>query len=182
MRELIIFGILSLPIIFISWRTLFNLKNHGFYRFFSWECILWLFISNVRYWFRDPLSIMHLLSWIFLLFSVYLIISGVLKMKSAVKSEKRSDEKSLYEFEKTSELIDTGIFKYIRHPLYSSLLFLTWGICFKNATLLLLVVSLLSSFSLYVTARFDEKECIQFFGNKYREYMKRSKMFIPFLL
>ena len=35
---------------------------------------------------------------------------------------------------------------------------------------------------LYLTAIFDEKECMDYFGEKYKEYMKRSKMFIPFLI
>jgi protein-S-isoprenylcysteine O-methyltransferase Ste14 len=44
-----------------------------------------------------------------------------------------------------------------------------------------LLVSLVSTVFLYLTALFDEKECIDYFGTAYREYMKRSKMFIPFL-
>ena len=49
------------------------------------------------------------------------------------KPSKDRDEKSLYSFEKTSELIDTGVFKYIRHPLYAGLILLTWGIYFGLA-------------------------------------------------
>jgi protein-S-isoprenylcysteine O-methyltransferase Ste14 len=33
--------------------------------------------------------------------------------------------------EKTTILVTTGAYRYIRHPLYSSLLFLAWGIFFK---------------------------------------------------
>jgi protein-S-isoprenylcysteine O-methyltransferase Ste14 len=111
-----------------------------------------------------------------------LIIAGVALMKKKGKPVKNRDEKELFQFEKTSELIDTGIFKYIRHPLYSSLLFLTWGIFLKNTTNLLLFVALSSSVFLYLTAIFDEKECLKFFGDQYREYMKRSKRFIPFVI
>jgi len=39
MGTIIIFGVLSLFIILASWRTLFDIKSHGFYRFFSWECM-----------------------------------------------------------------------------------------------------------------------------------------------
>ena len=78
--------------------------------------------------------------------------------------------------------LDTGIFRYIRHPLYSSLIFLTWGIFLKNETADLLIVALISTLFLYLTAIFDEKECVRFFGEKYVEYKKRSKMFIPFII
>ncbi|MCX6239498.1 MAG: isoprenylcysteine carboxylmethyltransferase family protein [Bacteroidia bacterium] len=182
MEKLVIFGILSLPVVYLSWRTLFTIESHGFYRFFSWECIIWLFVSNYKYWFVDAFSIKQIFSWIFLFYSVYLIIAGVALMKKKGKPVKNRDEKELFQFEKTSELIDTGIFRYIRHPLYSSLLFLTWGIFLKNTTNLLLFVALSSSVFLYLTAIFDEKECIRFFGDQYREYMKRSKRFIPFVI
>ncbi len=181
MDKLIIFLILSLPVVFISWRTLFNAKSHGFYRFFSWECIIWLLVSNYEFWFVNPFSVKQIFSWIFLLFSIYLLIAGVLLIKKVGKTGKNRAEKNLYNFENTTELIDNGIFYYIRHPLYSSLLFLTWGIFFKNTTAILLIVSTLSSLFLFITARFDETECIQYFGHKYERYMKRSKMFIPFV-
>lgn len=182
MDRLIIFVILSLPVILISWRTLFNIKSHGFYRFFSWECIVWLAVSNYKFWFDNPFCVKQIFAWIFLLTAGYLVIAGVLLLKKARKPEKNRDEKTLYQFEKTAELIDTGIFKFIRHPLYSSLLFLTWGIFLKNITPELFIISLVSSIFLYVTAKFDEKECIEYFGEEYKNYMRKSKMFIPFLI
>jgi protein-S-isoprenylcysteine O-methyltransferase Ste14 len=182
MERIIAFGILSLSIIIISWRTIFNIKSHGFYRFLSWECIIWLSVTNYQYWFHDPFSIKQIFSWLFLFISGYLVISGVILIKKIGKPVKNRDDKTLYQFEKTSELIDKGIFKYIRHPLYSSLLFLTWGIFLKNTAYLLLFAALLSTVFLYLTAIFEEKECMKFFGGKYYEYMKRSKKFIPFII
>ena len=103
-------------------------------------------------------------------------------MKTIGKPKTDREENSLYEFEKTTQLVDQGIFKYIRHPLYSSLLFLTWGIFLKNTTSLLFLVAFISSVFLLLTALADEKECIRFFGVQYTDYMKRSKRFIPFLI
>jgi len=182
MDRYIIFGILSMLIIAISWRTLFNFKSHGFYRFLSWECIAWLIATNYRHWFDDPFSVNQIFSWILLIISAYLIIVGVITMKKSGKPKNTRKEKTLYQFEKTTELIDKGIFKYIRHPLYSSLLFLTWGIFLKNTPIELLFVSALSTAFLYLTAIFDEKECIEFFGDNYIAYMKRSKRFIPYVI
>jgi protein-S-isoprenylcysteine O-methyltransferase Ste14 len=182
MENLIVFGILSIPILLLSWRTLFHPGSHGFYRFFSWECIAWLLASNYRFWFENAFSIRQTISWIFLFLGAYLVIAGVIWLKKAGKPTKIRDEEALFEFEKTSELVDTGIFKYIRHPLYSSLIFLTWGIFLKQPTAFLLVISVLSTAFLYLTAISDEKECIQYFGDKYLEYRKRTKMFIPWVI
>lgn len=182
MERLIVFGLLSIPLLILSWRTLFDIRSHGFYRFFSWEGILWLFISNREFWFHDPFSIKQVFSWLFLIISAYLVIAGSFFLKNNGKSISARIDNTLFQFEKTSALVETGIFRYIRHPMYASLLFLTWGIFLKNTTLTLSIVSLLSSVLLYLTALSDEKECIRFFGNEYLEYMKRSRRFIPFLL
>jgi protein-S-isoprenylcysteine O-methyltransferase Ste14 len=182
MERIIIFSILSLPIIVISWKTIFHIKSHGFYRFFGWECLVWLLASNYRYWFDDFLSINQIFSWIFLLMSGYLIVIGIIFMVKIGKPSKERNDKKLFQFEQTTELVDQGIFKYIRHPLYSSMIFLTWGIYLKNPTMELLIVSMVSTIFLCLTAIFDEKECIHVFGDKYIEYMKKSKRFIPFII
>jgi protein-S-isoprenylcysteine O-methyltransferase Ste14 len=181
MDKIIIFVVLSILVVIVSWRTLLNYKTHGFYRFVSWECIAWLISANYKFWFIDPFSINQLFSWFFLIVSIYLITVGVILMKRIGKPDKKRNKKTLYVFEQTTELVDKGIFKYLRHPLYSSLLFLTWGILLKHPTFGLSVVSLLSTIFLYFTAIYDEKECKIFFGNKYVDYMKRSKRFILYI-
>jgi protein-S-isoprenylcysteine O-methyltransferase Ste14 len=117
-----------------------------------------------------------------LFYAAYLVIAGAIKLRKAKKSDPARNEDTLYQFEKTTELIDTGIYQFIRHPLYASLLFLTWGICLKNLSFNLIIVSLLSSMALFMTAIHDEKECTTYFGDSYRTYMKQTKMFIPFII
>jgi len=84
--------------------------------------------------------------------------------------------------EKTSKLVTVGLYRYIRHPMYSSLLFLGWGMYFKSPSWLDLVLVLLCTFFLIATARMEESENIKFFGSEYVDYMKRTRMFIPFVL
>lgn len=182
MLQLIIFFVLSIPVIWISWRALFSLKNHGFYRFLSWECILWLVSCNYLFWFKNPFRPYQLLSWIFLTISAYVVLAGVLQMKRKGKAIGTRNDNSLYAFEQTTELVTSGIFRFIRHPLYASLLYLTWGIFFKNTDKILLIVSIASSFFLFITAKMDERECVRYFGEAYIVYKKKSKMFIPYIL
>lgn len=177
----IVFAVLSLPLVVISWRSLFTIGSHGFYRFFAWEGILWLAIRNWRYWFTDPAGLPQLISWLLLLTSGYLIVVGLRVFKKAGKIDMAREDKNLLDFEKTTRLIDTGIYKYIRHPLYASLLYLAWGIFFKHITLELLIIAAITSVFLYITARLDEKECTVYFGDQYKAYMTRSKMFLPFI-
>lgn len=181
MSRFLLFGILSLPIILVSIKSLKNTKNHGFYRFLSWECIAWIFASSYKFWFVNPTSTAQIFSWIFLVTSGYLVVVGVILLHRVGKPVENREGESLYQFEKTTELVDKGLFRYIRHPLYGSLVFLTWGIFFKNINIELFIVSILSTLLLYLTAKFDEKECIKYFGSNYIDYMKRSKMFIPYI-
>jgi protein-S-isoprenylcysteine O-methyltransferase Ste14 len=181
MEKLLVFGILSLAALAISWRTIFNIYSHGFYRFFCWECIFWLFVSNCRYWFDDPLSTKQIFSWICLFYSSYLLISGLILMRKIGKPGNRAN-KTLYKFEKTSVLVQNGIFKYIRHPLCSSLLFFTWGLFLKNTTYSLFLIAMMSTVFIYLIAIFDERECMRVFGDKYSEYAKERKRFIPFVI
>lgn len=181
MRTITIFAILSLLITFISWRTLFNTKSHGFYRFFGWECMAGLFAVNYKFWFVNPFSIHQLISWALLIYSAYLAVAGLIFMIKKGKPGASRNDEHLFGFEKTTELIDTGVFKRIRHPLYSSLIFLTWAFFLKNPTVALFTISLTATVFLYLTSRFDEKECLSYFGDKYSNYMKQTKMFIPYL-
>jgi protein-S-isoprenylcysteine O-methyltransferase Ste14 len=84
--------------------------------------------------------------------------------------------------EKTTQLVTTGIYRYIRHPFYASLLFLSWGIFFKHITLPSLSLSLLATIFLFICAWIEEGENEAYFGQAYRQYMKQTKMFIPFVV
>ena len=119
-----IFVLASICIIWVSRSSLRNFHSHGFYRYFAWEIILVLFLINVNYWFLDPFSLSQILSWIFLLISLVLIIRGVQLLQEKGKLDDKRNDPSLVGFEKTTELVTTGIYHYIRHPFYSSLLFL----------------------------------------------------------
>ena len=76
----------------------------------------------------------------------------------------------------------TGIYGYIRHPMYSSLLLLAWGIFFKAPSWPGIVLAAMATGSLVATAKAEERENVRFFGPSYESYMKRTKMFIPFVL
>jgi protein-S-isoprenylcysteine O-methyltransferase Ste14 len=110
------------------------------------------------------------------------LIVGVRALTSRGKPVAQRDaEPQLLAFEKTSTLVTSGIYHYIRHPLYSSLFFLTWGIFFKALAWPGLVLALAATLLLIATARADEAECLRFFGSAYRAYMTHTKRFVPFL-
>jgi len=182
MWKLIIFVIATALIMYISRTSLRQPSSHGFYRFFAWESILLLFLLNVEQWFIDPFSWHQLLAWTLLLASLVPLIFGVRSLRERGQPvQERPGDSSLLAFEKTTALVTTGIYAYIRHPLYSSLLLLTWGIYFKALSLASTALALVATTFLIATARADEAECMRYFGEAYQEYMQRTKRFIPYL-
>jgi len=87
----------------------------------------------------------------------------------------------LLRFEKTTQLVTTGAFKYIRHPLYSSLLLLAWGVFFKHPSWVGSGVVLGATAFLLATAKVEELESVRYFGATYQAYRQHTKMFIPFV-
>jgi hypothetical protein len=76
-------------------------RYHGISRFFAFESIFILLLLNLKYWFIEPFSAMHLLSWGLLIFSIYPAVSGYLPLR-------RKGEPTV-NFENTSVLVRTGI-------------------------------------------------------------------------
>jgi protein-S-isoprenylcysteine O-methyltransferase Ste14 len=173
MIETIIFAMGSIVIFWISIPSLRQPRSHGFFRFFAWEIILGLFVLNLRDWFSDPFAWYQIISWFLLVTSIVPIVYGVILLRNFGQPTDA--------LEATTRLVTRGIFHYIRHPLYASLLYLAWGLFFKSPSLLNGCLVTVSTAFLYATARADETECILKFGDEYTKYMKKTKLFIPFI-
>lgn len=179
--KIVLFVLGTIGILWVSRSSLRNVQFHGFYRFFAWETILILFLMNMNYWFVDPFGLSQIISWVLLILSLVLIFQGVKLLLGKGKLDQKRNDPGLVGIEKTTELVTTGIYYYIRHPFYSSLLFLGWGILFKNISGIGILLAVITTILLIIAAGKEEIENIQYFGEKYREYMKRTKMFVPFI-
>jgi protein-S-isoprenylcysteine O-methyltransferase Ste14 len=167
---------------YISRASLRARGSHGFFRFFAWESILALVLLNLAVWFRTPFAWHQLISWTLLLASVVPLYLGLRALSSRGRPvAERACEPQLLPFERTSALVTTGVYRYIRHPLYSSLLLLTWGAYFKEPGWFGGLLAAASTGFLLATAKADEAECVRFFGPAYEAYMKTSARFVPFV-
>jgi len=179
--KVIVFIVASLGLAWVSWPSLRGLRFHGFYRFFAWEAILALVLLNIDFWFHEPFSFHQTISWLLLAASLFLAVHGFLLLRMVGKPDSKRNDSSLVGIEKTTELVTKGAYRYIRHPLYSSLLFGAWGVFFKHPSWLGFLLAAITVFFLIVTARIEEAENTRFFGAAYENYTKQTRMFIPFL-
>ena len=177
--RIVVFILATLFFLRFSWRSLQNPGTHGFYRFFVFEGILLLAVINQPHWFIDPFSFFHFLSWCCLSVSICFIIQSLWMLKQKGGHAERQDMPGNHTFENTVNVVEEGLYSYIRHPMYSSLLFLAWGAYLKDISFLTSVLVLGVTFFLFIAAKVEEGENIRFFGQNYKQYMKRSKMFVP---
>jgi protein-S-isoprenylcysteine O-methyltransferase Ste14 len=182
MIKLFIFLVVTAALAYFSRGSIRTPRHHGFYRFLAWEAILVLLLVNSDYWHIEPSPRYEPLSAVLLAISIYLVAHGALLLRARGRADGSRADRALLPFERTTQLVTTSLFGYIRHPLYSSLLFLSWGIFLQNTSWLAGALALAATLSLVLTGKADERECLQYFGSAYREYMRRTRMFIPYLL
>lgn len=179
--QIVIFSLTTIIIFLVSKKSLCNYKVHGFYRFFVFEFTLMLIVINIPNWFNRPFSLLQIVSWMLLILSLFPLIQSIYLFKKIGGVKKREDHSANLNFENTSNLVEEGIYKYIRHPMYSSLLFLSLGTLFKNISFLTILLTVTIIIFLVLTAKAEEKENIIFFGQCYEDYMKQTRMFIPYI-
>jgi len=165
----------------LSRRSLTSPSSHGFYRFFAWESILLLITLRIPLWFTNPFSLHQVISWTLLCGSAVVAVLGFKQLKQYGAPDDTREDDTLIKIEKTTELVTIGLYRYIRHPLYASLLLLAAGVLFKRPDWSGGLLTVLAVVFLYLTAHAEEQENLDYFGEDYREYRGRTKMFIPFI-
>jgi protein-S-isoprenylcysteine O-methyltransferase Ste14 len=173
MFKLILFILLSIGAVLISGSSSYHLRSHGFYRLFAFECLLALALLNIDVWFSDPFSPMQLVSWLFLLSSLILALHGFYLLGKYGKPDGSIDRTTIF--------VRRGLYRFIRHPLYTSLLVFGAGVFFKEPSFIAGGLLVCVSVFLFLTAKMEEKLNTTKFGVEYEQYKKSTKMMIPFL-
>ena len=170
--EIALLSIVTVFFLVITWRVSLKAgRYHGIYRFFSFESILILVLLNWRYWFDEPFAWHQIISWVLLIGSIVPAVEGFRLLRRVGRPEGQ--------FENTTSLVKVGAYRYIRHPLYASLILLGLGIFFKQLFGIGTVLALVNVGAMVATARWEEKEMVDRFGSEYAAYMQETKMFIP---
>jgi len=78
-------------------------------------------------------------------------------------------------------LLMTGPYAFVRHPMYGGLLLAMLGSAIGQSVLWLLPLIVYGP-GFILSARREESLLIEQFSERYRDYIKRTKMFLPFLI
>jgi protein-S-isoprenylcysteine O-methyltransferase Ste14 len=172
----------GITLVGISRKSLLRPDTHGFYRLFVFESIVLLCWLNLPHWGAERGSLHQMLSSLLQFGSAYLALhSFYLLWVRGGRTGKRKDVAN-FTFENTERLVDSGLYGYIRHPMYGSLLLLIWGLFFKNPGDVTGLVAVMGTAALVLAAKVEERENIRTFGAAYRDYIQRTRMFIPFVV
>jgi protein-S-isoprenylcysteine O-methyltransferase Ste14 len=76
------------------------------------------------------------------------------------------------------ELVTTGPYAHVRHPIYAGLCLAMLGSSLAHSTWWLVPFVFASGYFFY-SARAEEKAMLKQFPDQYGAYVKRTKMFIP---
>lgn len=81
--------------------------------------------------------------------------------------------------ERPNYVVNTGIYKYIRHPMYlaSILLFLSFSVL--TVSIASAVVLIIGSFFYSYIAKYEEKILLNKFGKAYSNYMNKTGRWLP---
>jgi protein-S-isoprenylcysteine O-methyltransferase Ste14 len=80
------------------------------------------------------------------------------------------------------QLITEGIFKYIRHPHYTSLLIIGFGLAFFFNSIAALLIAIIAIPIMIISIIDEEKLLIKQYGEEYIEFMKKTPWkIIPYI-
>ncbi len=141
-----------------------------------------LILLNVPVWFRRPLLARQVVSWFLGAASIGLAIEGFRLLRAIGRPAPTAAPSANLPFENTTTLVTVGAYRFIRHPLYTSLLALVCCAYLKKPFAIgSIVLALSASGFLFAAAVAEERENLARFGEAYAAYMKRTRRFVPFL-
>jgi protein-S-isoprenylcysteine O-methyltransferase Ste14 len=119
------------------------------------------------------------------IFSIpFLLLGGFMRFQSRttlVKAGLGVLESTRLRIVEEQKLVTSGVYQYIRHPLYLGEISRNIGVplFFNSFTGLVLII--LGNIFLLIRIRIEEELLIEEFGDEYIEYKKKTKKIIPYV-
>ncbi len=140
------------------------------YVLIQFGCIIYL-VFNAQ--------ILHVSSIVSLISMALIIFSGILGLLAVVHMS--PDNLNIVpSLKKNHRLITSGIYRFIRHPMYSSVLLFCTGLLLSHPTLASGIVLAILLLDLVLKANLEERLLTQRFS-EYSAYQQTSGKFLPFL-
>tara|TARA_B100001079_G_scaffold268781_2_gene279817 strand:- start:314 stop:730 length:417 start_codon:yes stop_codon:yes gene_type:complete len=113
-------------------------------------------------------------------YSLILFIASTIIGVIAIINMKISNLNIVPELKDNHKLATNGIYKYIRHPMYTSVILLCLGFLLTEITTVNIIAMLVLIIDLFLKSRLEEKLLEQRF-NSYKDYKNSTYRFLPFI-
>ncbi len=113
--------------------------------------------------------------------AVVVVLLGLLILIWARRSL-GSNWKANVSVKKDHELVQSGPYKHVRHPIYSGFLTMVLGTSISNGQLISLIIFAICFAGLYLKALREESLLTVQFSDEYPKYKAKSKALIPYIL
>jgi protein-S-isoprenylcysteine O-methyltransferase Ste14 len=84
-------------------------------------------------------------------------------------------------WENTTQLIEGGLFRFMRHPMYFAAFAATLGVLFQGISAEAVVLASIATPCFFLAAWFEDKWNEKKFGDVYKQYQRKTKRFLPFV-
>ncbi len=112
---------------------------------------------------------------------VVILLSGILLGLWAITHNRPGNFNIVPELKEGCTLVTEGIYRYIRHPMYTSVLLMMLGVFFFRPDIITFLMWVALITVLYLKAYREEKLWIQH-DPCYETYKKETRSFIPYIL
>jgi protein-S-isoprenylcysteine O-methyltransferase Ste14 len=143
--------------------------------------ILGLLVASVLYPIGLPLmDLFQILQYpIWLRLTGTLLALAMTPLLAWIHRELDRQYSAVLEIKKDHQLITTGPYEKVRHPMYTVLMLFSLGLSLVTANLIVIFFAVLLILAFPFWVRIEEEKMIETFGDEYTEYMKRTGRFFP---
>jgi protein-S-isoprenylcysteine O-methyltransferase Ste14 len=159
-----------IPFIFSYYRILFNIIAIA-----GLIIMIHITLLDKKMLFEQS-SILNITASILLLSGciVYIIAAASFNLKEFLGFEKPTQQTQ-------NKLVTKGIYNYVRHPLYTGTILVSFGYFLSTPTISVLLFVILAFVYIEIGSRLEEKKLLIEFGNEYAEYCNDVKRYFPFI-
>lgn len=130
-------------------------------------------LLHLQFWQSQDIFILKIIGFVLLGISIVIAATAMLTMKILGKPEKG--------WESTTQLIEKGIFALIRHPIYFAAFLASAGVFLIKVSLFSIIIACVTNISFVLSTIYEDKWDEEKFGEDYRKYKERTKLFVPFV-
>ena len=156
----------------------------------NWYAIVYvigyLFIANSKFLGRigiptKTLALPLIAQTIFVSMLVLILLIAGLVIAIAARSTLAGNWSNAVALKENHELITTGPYEYVRHPIYTGMLMMFLGTALLYGTVGAAIGYLIILVGILLKLKEEEALMMEHFAHEYASYKKRTKMLIPFL-